>query len=171
MKIKTIKLLRIGAFIFGWIILITVLLFEPGHFSNYYHMPANPDGRVTMIAKFGIIRTLSSFFSGLGNVFLAFLVAAVLRMIEKEAPIGVKNARRLMIAGCFFFLVDAIVRSCALILSLPDVMRFFHRPDWVSLLPHAYMGPLPFAPILYAASIFVLFTHFSKMVTFESEVA
>ena len=54
---------------------------------------------------------------------------------------------------------------------LPDIMNFFDRPDWVSLLPNAYIGLPPFAPFLYAASIFVLFTHFSKMVTFESEVA
>ena len=157
MDIKSIKLLRIGALVLGWILLITVFLVVLI--------------RITAIAEFGYISVLSYFFSGLGNVFLAFLVAAVLRMIEKEAPVGNKNARRLMIACCLSYLADAIVRSCAFILSLPDIMHFFDRPDWVSLLPNAYIGLPPFAPFLYAASIFVLFTHFSKMVTFESEVA
>lgn len=168
MNIKSLKLLRIGALILGWIILLTVLL-RVGQ-SVYYHMHTNPYGGAAM-PQFGIVTTLFSFLSGLGNVFLAFLVAAVVRMIEKEAPVGVKNARRLMIVCCLSYLVDAIVRSGAFILALPDVMNFFHRPDWVSLFPYAYIGSLPFAPFLYAASIFVLFTHFSKMVTFESEVA
>ena len=165
MNIKSLKLLRIGALILGWILLITELL-RVFRLSASLHIMANIDGGVTAIAF-----RISSIFSGLGNVFLAFLVAAVLRMIEKEAPVRGKNARRLMIVCCLSFLADAIVRSCAFILSLPDIMYFFGRPDWVSSIPNAYIGLPPFAPFLYAASIFVLFTHFSKMVTFESEVA
>ncbi len=164
MNIKSLKLLRIGALILGWILLITEL-WRVCLLSASYHNFLNFDEGVTVIA----IR-ISSFFSGIGNVFLAFLVAAVLRMIEKEAPVGGKNARRLMIVCCLSFLVDAIVRAYAFILSLPDIRYFFDDPHWVSLVPY-YFGLPPFAPFLYAASIFVLFTHFSKMVTFESEVA
>ena len=167
MNIKSLKLLRIGALILGWILLITGLLGVYRLSANYHNVLG-----FTTVTEFGIILT-TRFFSGLGNVFLAFLVAAVLRMIEKEAPVRVKNAQRLMIVCCLSFLVDAIVRSCAFILSLPDIMNLFDRPDWVwgSLLQNAYIGLPPFASFLYAASIFVLFTHFSKMVTFESEVA
>ena len=165
MNIKSLKLLRIGALILGWILLITGLLGVYRLSANYHNVLG-----FTTVTEFGIILT-TRFFSGLGNVFLAFLVAAVLRMIEKEAPVSEKNARSLMIVCCLSFLMDAIVRSCAFILSLPDIMYFFGRPDWVSSIPNAYIGLPPFAPFLYAASIFVLFTHFSKMVTFESEVA
>ena len=165
MNIKSLKLLRIGSLILGWILLITVLL-GVYRLSANYHIMASYDGGVTAIAF-----RISSIFSGLGNVFLAFLVAAVLRMIEKEAPVRGKNARRLMIVCCLSFLADAIVRSWAFILCLPDIISIFGRPDWVSVLPTSYIGLPPFAPFLYAASIFVLFTHFSKMVTFESEVA
>ena len=164
MNIKLLKLLRIGALILGWILLITEL-WKVCLLIAYYHNFLNIDGGGIALAS-----RISSIFFGLGTVFLAFLVAAVLRMIEKKAPVSGSNSRRLMIVCCLSFLVDAIVRSCTFILSLPDIMYFFHSPDWVSSFPH-YFGLPPFAPFLYAASIFVLFTHFSKMVTFESEVA
>ncbi len=172
MSIKSLKLLRIGALVLGWMLLITILFESCGRIYIYLHTPVNTEGIVPTMAKFAYLRAHGcSFFSGLGSVFLAFLVAAVLRMIEKEAPIGMKNARRLMIVCCFFYLADAIVRSFFLVMSLPDITFLFNRPNWISLLPHAYIGPPPFAPLLYAASIFVLFTHFTKMVAFESEVA
>ena len=164
MNIKSLKLLRIGALILGWILLITEL-WKVCLLIAYYHNFLNIDGGGIALAS-----RISSFFFGLGNVFLAFLVAAVLRMIEKEAPVMGKNARRLMIVCCLSFLVDVIVRSYVFIMSLPDIMYSFFRPDWVYSFPY-FIGLPPFAPFLYAASIFVLFTHFSKMVTFESEVA
>ena len=163
MSKKTLKLLRIGALVLGWMLLVTVLLGVWGRFNVYLHPTYDP--------QFRIIRALSIFFSGLGNVFFAFLIAAVLRMIEKEAPVGRKNVQRLMIICCLSYLADAIVRSWGFFLSLSAVTYFFNNPDWISLLPNAYIGLPPFAPFLYAASIFVLFTHFTKMVTFESEVA
>ncbi len=172
MSKKSLKLLRIGALVLGWMLLITLSLESWGRFYIHLHTPVNTGGVVSTMAKFAYLRSHGcSLFSGLGIVFFAFLVAAVLRMIEKEAPVGMKNARKLMIVCCFFYLADAIVRSFFLIMSLPDIMNLFNRPDWISLLPHVYIGTPPFAPFLYAASIFVLFTHFTKMVTFESEVA
>lgn len=164
MNTKSLKLLRIGALVLGWSLLITVLLDAWGRI--YRHTQINHEA----FDQFAI-PAMSAFFSGLGSIFFAFLIAAILRMIEKEAPVGKKNAKRLMIVCCLSYLADAVVRSSALILSLPHVMHLFNRPDWISLLPYAYFGPPPFAPFLYAASIFVLFTHFTKMVTFESEVA
>jgi hypothetical protein len=164
MNIKSLKLLRIGALILGWILLITEL-WKVCLLIAYYHNFLNIDGGGIALAS-----RISSYFFGLGNVFLAFLVAAVLRMIEKESPVMEKNARRLMIVCCLSFLVDTIVRSCTFILSLPDTIRILTLNDWVSNLPY-FIGFPPFAPFLYAASIFVLFTHFTKMVTFESEVA
>lgn len=158
MNMKSIRLLRIGALVLGWILIFTLILVVCI--------------RITTIAEFGYFSVLGYLFVDFGNIFLAFLVAAVFRMIEKKAPVGIKKARRLMIACCLSYLVDAIVRSSAFILAMPDIINLFHRTDdWVYLLQHAYIGIAPFAPFLYAASIFVLFTHFSKMVTFESEVA
>lgn len=171
MSKKSLKLLRIGALVLGWILLITISLDSWGSIYRYLHIPVNTEGVVSTMAKFAYLRAHGSLFSGLGSVFFAFLVAAILRMIEKEAPVGMKKAQRLMIVCCFFYLADAIVRFFFLIMSLPHITNCFNRPNWISLLPHAYIGPPPFAPFLYAASIFVLFTHFTKMVTFESEVA
>ncbi|MBN1903604.1 MAG: hypothetical protein JW927_00750 [Deltaproteobacteria bacterium] len=155
---KSIKLLRIGALVLGWVLIFTLILVV--------------GIRITTIAEHGYVSVLGYFFIELGNVFLAFLVAAVFRMIEKNAPVRIKKARRLMIACCLSYLVDAIIRSGAFILAIPVIIKLFHnRPDWLNLLQHSYIGIPPFAPFLYAAAIFVLFTHFSKMVQFESEVA
>ena len=171
MNIKSLKVLRICALIMGWLLLIGVLTGIWGRYSLYRRTPENTEGFVTAIAQFNILSNLSSFFSGFGSVFFAFLVAAVLRMIEKEAPIGKEKAQRLMIVCCLSYTADAIVRFCSFLPNLSAVVNFFSRSDWMSLLPYAYMGISPFAPLLYAASIYVLFTHFTNMVTFESEVA
>lgn len=171
MNNKLLKLLRIGALVMGWLLLISVLLGVWGRYSLYRNAPENTEGFVTAIAQFNILSNFSSFFSGFGSVFFAFLVAAVLRMIEKEAPVGKEKAQRLMIICCLSYMADAVVRFCTFIPNLSVVVYFFSRSDWTSLLPYAYIGIVPFAPILYAATIFVLFTHFTEMVTFESEVA
>lgn len=171
MNTKSLKLLRIGVLVLGWILLISALLGTWGRYNLYCQTLGNLEGSVTATAQFSILRALSSCFSDFGNVFFAFLMAAVLRMIEKESPVGRKNARRLMIVCCLSYMADAIVQFCSLILNLSGVTQIFNHPDWISLLPYVYVGATPIAPFLYAASIFILFTHFTKMVTFESEVA
>ena len=172
MSKKSLKLLRIGALALGWVLLGTILLESSGRFYISLRTPADTGGIVSTMAAFAYLRAHGcSLFSGLGSAFFAFLVAAVLRMIEKEAPVGTKNARRVMIACCLFYLADGAVRTLFLIMSLSDIMNLLNRPNWVSLLPNAYIGTPLFTSFLYAASIFVLFTHFTKMVTFESEVA
>jgi membrane-anchored glycerophosphoryl diester phosphodiesterase (GDPDase) len=171
MNIKSLKVLRICVLLMGWLLLIGVLT---GIWVSYllyydYHLHYHAPEFVTQIAQFSILKSLSSFFSGFGSVFFAFLVAAVFRMIEKNAPVGKERAQRLMIVCCLSYLADAIVRFCSFISDLSVVVNFFSLSDWTSL---PYIARVvPFAPVLYAASIFVLFTHFTKMVTFESEVA
>jgi hypothetical protein len=104
-------------------------------------------------------------------MFFAFLIAAVFHMIEKEAPVGLENARRLMIVCCLSYLADALVGLCSFLLKLSEGLLIFGDSGWRSWIPYAYTGVSPIVPVLYAAAIFALFTHFTKMVTFESEVA
>jgi hypothetical protein len=171
MNHRSLKLLRICAVVFGWILLIGVWAGIWGRYSLYLRAQNNPEGFITDITQFDILSALSSFFSGFGSVFLAFLIAAVFRMIEKEAPIGKENAQRLMIVCCFSYVADALVLFCSFILKLSEGMRIFSVSGWRSWIPYVSTAVPPLVPVLYAASIFVLYTHFTKMATFESEVA
>jgi hypothetical protein len=171
MNTKSLKLLRIGALVMGWVLLIGVLTGIWGRFSIYRYAQNNPEGFVTSIAQFDILSALSSFFSGFGGVFFAFLIAAVFCMIEKESPVGKDNAQRLMIVCCLSYVAEALVRLCSFILKLSEGIRIFSASGWRSWIPYASTAVSPLVPVLFAASIFVLYMHFTKMVTFESEVA
>jgi hypothetical protein len=170
MSTRSLKLLRICAVVLGWALLIGVWAGIWGRYS-FYRSAQNNSGFITAIAQFDILSALSSFFSGFGGVFFAFLIAAVFRMIEKEAPVGKENAQRLMIVCCFSYVADALVLFCSFILKLSEGMRIFSTAGWRSWIPYAATAVSPLVPVLYAASIFVLYTHFTRMATFESEVA
>jgi hypothetical protein len=92
-------------------------------------------------------------------------------MIEKEGPVGKESARRLMIVCCLSYVADALVIFCSFILKLSEGIQIFSASGWRSWIPYASTAVSPLVPVLYAASIFVLYMHFTKMVTFESEVA
>jgi hypothetical protein len=171
MSTKSLKLLRICAVVLGWVLLVGVWAGIWGRYSLYRSAQNNPEGFITAIAQFDILSTLSSFFSGFGGVFLAFLVAAVFRMIEKEAPVGKESAQRLMIVCCISYLADALALCFSFILKLSEGLQIFSTSGWRSWIPYASTAVSPLVPVLYAASIFVLYTHFTKMATFESEVA
>ena len=171
MNNKSLKLLRICAVVLGWILLIGEWAGILGRYNLYRRAQNNPEGFITAIAQFDILSALSSFFSGFGSVFFAFLIAAVFRMIEKEAPVGKENAQRLMIVCCFSYAAEAIVLFCAFILKLSEGVQIFSSSGWRSLVPYASTAVSPLVPVIYAASIFVLYTHFTKLATFESEVA
>jgi hypothetical protein len=169
MNAKSLKLLRIGAMILGWLLFVGVSAGIWGHLSIYYQAQNDPNGFLGSVAQFNIVSALDSFFSGFGNALFAFLIAAVFRMIEKQAPIGNEHAKRLMIVCCLFYVADALVQFYSLILALTTTLQWAKGFDW--LLPYSSTAIPVLVPILYAASIFVLYTHFTKMVMFESEVA
>jgi hypothetical protein len=166
MNAKSLKLLRIGALVLGWLLVVGVLAGIWGRFVIYYQYE---DHFLGSVAQFSIVSAFDSFFSTLGNALFAFLIAAVFRMIEKQAPVGNENAKRLMIVCCLSFVADALVRFYSSILTLTTGPRWAGGFDW--LLPYSSIAIPVLVPILYAASIFVLYTHFTKMVMFESEVA
>jgi hypothetical protein len=174
MNAKSLRLLRIGILVLGWLLIIGILGSVWSQFGVYYRMQNNPTGFFeSMAAQFDFANALGSFFLSFGNAFFAFLIAAVFRMIEKQAPVGIKNASRLMIVCCLSYGAGALMRFCSFILGLAAVLpshfvRNFDLSYWFS---HSSTLIPVIVPILYAASIFVLYMHFTKLVTFESEVA
>ena len=167
MNAKMLTLLRICALVLGWLLVVGIVANVWGHFVVYRQAQMVP----MAFPQFNIATALGSFFSNFGNAFFAFLIAAVFRMIERQAPVGHENARRLMIVCCLSYVADALVRSCAFAASFPGTLQSFGSFGWRFWIPYASTAIPVLVPILFAASIFVLYTHFSKMVTFESEVA
>jgi len=159
MKSKLLGILQIGVTVFGWLLLAGVLAGVWGRVVIY--------DRIENAAAFDFAGALDAFFSGLASAFLAFLVAAVVRMIQRESPAGNETARRVMIVCCLSYAASALVRIHVLASSpiiAPQVAKGF---GW--MLTYSLTAVL--SPILYAASIYVLYTHFTRMVEFESEVA
>lgn len=171
MNAKSLKLLRICAVGLGWILLIGEWAGVWARYSLYRRARNSPEGFITAIAQFDLLSALGSFFSGLGSVFFAFLIAAVFRMIEREFPVGKEEAQRLMTVCCFSYMAEALVLSCAFILKLSEGMHIFSTSGWRTWIPYASTAGSPLVPILYAAAVFVLYTHFTRLATFESEVA
>ncbi len=165
MKAKSLQLLRSCALVLGWLLFAVVLAGVYGRVAIYNRGLSDPTG------SFNLASALESFFFGSGGAFFALLIAAVVRMIEKQAPVEHEYARRLMIVCCLAYAADALVRFYSLLLrasvllhpGLPLNLWF-----WIPIVSDA-------VPVLiivfYAASIFVLYTQFAKMVMFESEVA
>jgi hypothetical protein len=174
MNAKSLRLLRIGILILGWFLIIGILGGVWRQISISFLAKDNPAGVFgSMTAQFDIANCLGSFFASFGNAFFAFLIAAVFRMIEKQALVGIENARRLMIVCCLSYVAGALTRLCSFTLDLAGVLpshssRSFSLPYWFSY-PSLLISVI--VPVLYAASIFILFMHFTKLMTFESEVA
>ena len=176
MSKKLLKLSRIGALILGWLLVIGILGSLWGtwnQFDVYRTGQQVPAGFTDIFGGFKIWSALSSFFSKLGSAFLAFLIAAVFRMIARQAPVGNENARRLMIVCCLSYLADAFSQICSFISSVSVLLQLeMYRSMGLGFwFPVSLNAIPPLVPILYAATIFVLYTHFTRMVTFESEVA
>lgn len=171
MKTKSLRLLRIGAVILGCLFAFGLLVSIGTSITLYHHSQNDPVGWFWEghAAQFSILHALSTFFSHLGHAFFAFLIAAVVRMIEKHAAIGYNYARSLMIVCCLAFLAEALVQSCFFFIVLTGMSSL--APVSGSPIPRAASIDSFLSPVLYAASIYILFTHFTRLLIFESEVA
>ena len=153
MKSKSLKALRIFALIVGWIMaiasfVVTLLLVL---------IPKEELFELVMDNNMG--EFINTLFTGIGNTFLAFLIAAVVRMIEKKAPIGKVIASRLMYSCCISYIAATIGEGYEIFLYCKALK--------IPLI----LSTLSFTPLIYTVAIFVFYNHFTKMVTFESEVA
>ncbi len=173
MNAKLLRLLRIGATAFGWLLVIGILA---GSFNQLHIYLGIKQGSLSITGGFPrlqIVNALGQFLSSLGNAFFAFLIATVIRMIEQGVPVGIKKATRLMSVCCLSFTAEALVRvwSVVLILSGTIAFRPFENWSWRLWLTYASVLIPVLVPFLYAASVFVLYTHFARMGMFGSEVA
>ncbi len=171
MNVRSLKSLRIGASILGWLIILGIASNIYGYVEIFRKGLSVSTVFPGMIGPFSLASALGSFFSSFGNAFFAFLIAAVFLMIERQVPVGNEHANRLMIVCCFSYLADAVARFCSFLTSLSKDVPHLQSSDWRIWLPYASTAIPVLIPVLFAASIFVLFTRFASMVVFESEVA
>jgi hypothetical protein len=170
MKTKSLKLLRICVLVLGWLLIAGVLTGVWSQANRYEQVKNDVTGYMAVMAgEFNIESAFEWFFSGLGNAFLAFLIAAVVRMIERQAPVGIEYANRLMLVCCFSYLANALIQFHGLIQGF---LLTSNRGFYLRFLPTQLVLSVPvITPILYVAAIYVLYRHFTTMVQFESEVA
>jgi|WetSurMetagenome_2_1015567.scaffolds.fasta_scaffold91138_2 hypothetical protein len=172
MKTKSLKFLRVCVLILGWLLLIGILMEIWSQSIRYTQAQSDATGYMSVVAgEFKLGQAFESFFSGLGNVFFAFLIAAVVGMIEKQAAVHIKYADRLMLICCGSYLANALIQiyfwigSFFLTMQLPGGYHLMFLPTEISLAVPSLV------PVLYAASICILYKYFTHMVQFESEVA
>jgi hypothetical protein len=171
MNARLLTGLRIGASILGWLFVIGISISLFGQFDLYLYSQRVTTGFPGIAARFDFISALNSFLSNIGSAFFAFLIAAVIPMIENHAPVGIEMATRVMAVCCLSYLADALVRLWSLILNLSVVLSASKDFGWRFWLPYASMVIPVLVPILYATAIYIFYSHFVRMVTFESEVA
>jgi hypothetical protein len=172
MKTKSLKFLRICVLLLGCLLLFGILMEILSQTIRYNQAQNDVTGTMTVLAgEFKLESAFESFFSGLGNVFFAFLVAAVVRMIEKQAVVHIEYANRLMLVCCGSYLANALIQihfwigSLFLTVKLTGGYHFAFLPTEIALAVPSLV------PVLYAASIYILYKYFTGMVQFESEVA
>jgi hypothetical protein len=181
MKAKTLRILRICALSYGWLLVLNFAVRDWGPIFSIFKYNRQIKSRrdpaeLLYVAPFDIMKSFESFFSILANAFLAFLVAAVFRMIEKQAPAGNEKAKRLMIVCCLSYVASAMSGIFSVIWKARNEPQYW---QWPNLKGSEWLFGISFTsgiislliPVLYAITIFALYTHFSRMVTFESEVA
>jgi hypothetical protein len=172
MNNKSLKFLRICVLILGCLLLFGVLMEILGQTIRYNQAQNDVTGTMAFMAgEFRLESAFESFFSGLGNVFFAFLIAAVVRMIEKQAAIHIEYANRLMLVCCGFYLANALIKIHFWIKSFFMMVKLTGSYQLTFLPTEIALAVPTLVPVLYAASIYILYKYFTGMVQFESEVA
>jgi hypothetical protein len=169
MNAKSLRLLRIGAVVLGWIFFGGLLMNIFNYWAIYRAYSNLAGHQINLPTNFQIFRYLEVFIAGCGNTSLAFLIAAVIRMIEKRAPVRNEIARRLMIVCCLSYVARVLPLFYSEISAAISMSNSAKGLVWLSMCFSTTMTLL--VPVLYATAVFVFYTHFTKMVSFESEVA
>ncbi len=165
--------------ILGWATLVLAVLSLVTQGFNFF----NPS-QYMPTPEFHFLKQMEIFFSTIGLAFFAFLISAVFKMILHKAPVNMEQTERYLILTCIGFAGEGLfalsgwLQSTAYVFSrmigdwgtiVSDPM-LFALSDGTLLLGHLISLFTNFIPFVYAISVYVLFKHFSQLVTFESEV-
>jgi hypothetical protein len=103
----------------------------------------------------------------LGDAFFAFLLSSALFMIRHQKPVDSKKIDLFLKITCFGFLVEGLLGILGWINSSKPQESFGQISYW--FVYFAQLTP-SLMSCLYAVTLYILFQHFFKLITFKSEV-
>jgi len=154
----------------GWAMLALVLInigcevyryfsYEPGFLGEFFNKQP----------QFSLLTQLRVLCSGIANAFFAFLMSSVFAMIFQRTPPSAQ-AERFLILTCAGFVGEGLLTLYNWITGLSHLQ--FGNESWQIMTVMAYVLSVftPLMSFIFAMTIYVLYKHFTRLITFESEV-
>jgi hypothetical protein len=174
MNPKLIPCLQKIFWIIGWAALTLAVFGIAIEVYQYFSPHEDPTLHINLSKyDFNFLRSLKVLFSSIGQAFFAFLVSAVLGMIFHRAPVRTQQTERFLILTCIGFVGEGIIGVISWVQLLYELFShtsFSGIIGWLSMGTYLLNFVQSLSSFLYAATIYILYKHFSRMVTFESEV-
>jgi hypothetical protein len=167
MSPKVIRCLEVIFWITGWSIL--VLTAASIGTEAYYHFRPVTESFFPK-HEFHFLKQVRLLFSSVGQAFFAFLVSSIFKMIFHRAPARSQQTRAFLTLTCIGFAAEGLF---GLITWIQIATYMLGQSNaWGPLSVISYLLSLfpSLVSFIYAVTIYVLYEHFSKLVTFESEV-
>lgn len=171
-KQKLIPSLQKTFWIVGWFILaLTVVNIAVQAFQ--YFNPITSELITLPKQHFSFLHSMQLLFSGIAQAFFAFLVSAVFGMAFKTSPIQKQQTEAFLILTCLGFCAEGFIGLASWIKMIIDILPHFDYSSFFGALSLtgyllSIFGNL--ISFVYAITIYILYKHFSKMVSFEEEV-
>jgi hypothetical protein len=169
---KLIPALQKIFWIIGWSVL--ALAVASIAMEAYEHFKPASDGLIQWPKKdFYFLKSARLLFSAIAQAFFAFLVSSVFDMIFHRAPVRSQQTESFLLLTCIGFCGEGLIgiigwaQSAFYILPQSDFSSGLGILSVATYLLSIFSSLISF---VYAATIYILYRHFSKMVTFEAEV-
>lgn len=167
---KLITFLQKTFNVIGWSILALALVSLAKEAYEFF-TPTSEMILIQQPRELQVLKSVGDIFSHLSEAYFAFLVSAVFGMVFHRAPVRSVQAERFLLLTCTSFFVEGIF----------NLIGWVQTGVYLTYLDFSWMGVLGFGAFIlgvfpavisfvFSISIYVLFRHFSQMVTFEAEV-
>lgn len=169
---KIIPALQKIFWIVGWSILALVVANIT--MEAYEHFKPAPDGLIQWPKKeFYFLKSARLLFSSIAQAFFAFLVSAVFDMAFKREPVRAQQTESFLLLTCIGFCGEGLIGIIEWVQSAFYIIPQYDFSSGLGILSIATYLLSIFSSLIsfvYAMTIYILYRHFSKMVTFEAEV-
>jgi hypothetical protein len=154
----------------GWSVLVLAVV-NIG--MQIYHQAFPPTGLVPFGKEpFELLFQVRLLFTSLAQAFFAFLMSAVFDMVFRRRAVRAEQAEIFLKLTIVGFVGEGVINILSWVRMMWQIVVESPDREWMWAQGALYF--LQIAPHLlnfvYAASIYILFRHFSALVEFESEV-
>ena len=116
---------------------------------------------------------MQDIFFAMGKVFFAFLMSSLFEIIRNKGPIHMKRSEKFLFMTCSGFSVAGLLGLIIWIreltrLALPSQSTSADQMIYIASSIEWFIQSI--WPLLFSVSIYILYRHFSRLVTFETEV-